>query len=208
MSNNIEELLSRYDGFLDQGTTAYHAGDLPKAREYVLMAAERLFKIANLSQLDLQEVRIKRANELLDEAEAIGVEYEKRQKAVPEAVSGADENDANYALGQRPELRLKDVAGLEQAKSFIRERLIDPFLYPEMTAEFGLRSGGGMLLYGPPGTGKTLMAKAVAGEVDAAFFPVLPSDILEKWVVTRSEIFAHSLMRRQNIHALLSSLMK
>ncbi|MBI2901720.1 MAG: ATP-binding protein, partial [Planctomycetes bacterium] len=41
---------------------------------------------------------------------------------------------------------------------------------------------GGILLYGPPGTGKTMIAKAIAGELDAAFFAIAPSEILNKWV--------------------------
>jgi SpoVK/Ycf46/Vps4 family AAA+-type ATPase len=37
-------------------------------------------------------------------------------------------------------------------------------------------------MYGPPGNGKTFIAKAIAGEVDAAFFPVNLSEIKSKYV--------------------------
>ena len=37
-------------------------------------------------------------------------------------------------------------------------------------------------MYGPPGCGKTQLAKAVAGEAQAAFLSVGPSDILSKFV--------------------------
>jgi len=37
-------------------------------------------------------------------------------------------------------------------------------------------------MYGPPGTGKTFIAKAIAGEIDAAFFSVDASQIKNKYV--------------------------
>ncbi|ACI64120.1 predicted protein, partial [Thalassiosira pseudonana CCMP1335] len=39
-----------------------------------------------------------------------------------------------------------------------------------------------ILLHGPPGCGKTKLAKAVAGEAQAAYLSVGPSDILSKYV--------------------------
>jgi transitional endoplasmic reticulum ATPase len=60
--------------------------------------------------------------------------------------------------------------------------MIYPFTHPELAKRFGIKKGGGILLYGPPGTGKTMLAKAVAGEIDAAFFTVKPSEIMSKWV--------------------------
>ncbi|MCU0724553.1 MAG: ATP-binding protein [Planctomycetes bacterium] len=60
--------------------------------------------------------------------------------------------------------------------------MVYPFLHPEAAARYGVRTGGGLLLYGPPGTGKTLLARATAGEIDAAFYTVRPSDVLSKWV--------------------------
>ena len=79
-------------------------------------------------------------------------------------------------------MRFADVAGLEDVKEEIRLRLIYPLAHPEKAQRYGIQSGGGLLLYGPPGTGKTLLARAVAGEIDAAFFTARPSELMSKWV--------------------------
>lgn len=72
---------------------------------------------------------------------------------------------------------LNQVAGLEPVKRFIRERMIEPFLYPNIASRYRLRVGGGILLFGPPGTGKTLIAKATAAELEATFLEISPSVI-------------------------------
>lgn len=51
------------------------------------------------------------------------------------------------------------------------------------TTTTGIRAApASILLHGPPGCGKTKLAKAVAGEAQAAYLSVGPSDILSKYV--------------------------
>ena len=78
--------------------------------------------------------------------------------------------------------KLSDVAGLEDVKTELHEKVIEPFIHPELFERFHLSNSGGALLYGPPGNGKTFVARAVAGELDAKFFPLNPADIKSKWV--------------------------
>lgn len=74
-----------------------------------------------------------------------------------------------------------DVAGLENAKSCIKEVIIWPMQHPELFT--GLRKPPkGILLFGPPGTGKTLIGKAIANESKATFFSISASSLTSKWI--------------------------
>jgi SpoVK/Ycf46/Vps4 family AAA+-type ATPase len=94
------------------------------------------------------------------------------------------EGEANPLLAgiERPKTSFADVGGMEELKETIRLQIIHPLNHPEMYKAFGKAIGGGILLYGPPGCGKTHLARAVAGEISAAFISIGIQDILEMWV--------------------------
>src|SRR6201996_623623 len=71
-----------------------------------------------------------------------------------------------------------DVAGIDDAKGELTE-IVDFLKTPERYQRLGGRMPHGVLLYGPPGTGKTLLARAVAGEAQAAFFSIAASEFIE-----------------------------
>jgi cell division protease FtsH len=73
------------------------------------------------------------------------------------------------------------VAGAGEAVTELRE--IRDFLDdPSRYLELGAAAPKGVLLVGPPGTGKTLLARATAGEADAAFFSASGAEFVESLV--------------------------
>jgi SpoVK/Ycf46/Vps4 family AAA+-type ATPase len=83
---------------------------------------------------------------------------------------------------ERPKVTLADVGGLEQVKARLDAAFLAPLRNPELRAYYGKSLRGGLLLYGPPGCGKTFLARAVAGELGAAFFSLGLSDVLDMWL--------------------------
>jgi cell division protease FtsH len=72
----------------------------------------------------------------------------------------------------------EDVAGIDEVEHELEE-IVDMLKNPPRYERLGARIPRGVLLYGPPGTGKTLLARAVAGEADAAFFSISASEFIE-----------------------------
>lgn len=90
--------------------------------------------------------------------------------------------DAGSVLDEveKPSVRFQDVIGAADAKDELRF-FIDYLKNPKRFSAQGLKPPKGILLYGPPGTGKTLLARAMAGESDAAFIPTVASSFVTKW---------------------------
>jgi cell division protease FtsH len=88
-------------------------------------------------------------------------------------------------MGQRTlkaeQIGFDAVAGVEEATEELAE-VRDTLLEPERFEAVGARAPRGVLLSGPPGCGKTLLARAVAGEANAAFMSVAATEFTEVYV--------------------------
>lgn len=93
---------------------------------------------------------------------------------------------------QRPSVRLADVGGMQNVKDRLNAAFLAPLRNPELRRLYGKSLRGGLLLYGPPGCGKTFIARALAGELGAAFISAGLSEILDMFI-GQSEKNLHEL---------------
>ena len=104
---------------------------------------------------------------------------------------------------ERPTTKFSDVAGIDESMVEVQE-ILDFLNEPQRFRRLGARMPKGVLLEGPPGTGKTLLAKALAGETNAAFISISGSDFVELFVGMGArrvrELFEHA---RQNSPAII-----
>lgn len=179
-----------FNMYYQKGLEAREAGNNALAKSQLLKAAETLLKLAAMSGGDLKKARMERADRLFEIASSIDDAPEKesggrgqttRQSDGKAARGGDDPDLTKWQSENVPDVRFEDVAGLDDVKKAITERIILPRKYPEVYKRFKKSAGGGILMYGPPGTGKTFVARATAGEVGAKFYSVKCSDILSKW---------------------------
>lgn len=78
-------------------------------------------------------------------------------------------------------INYEDIGGLDEELKRIREMIELPLKHPELFRRLGISAPKGVLLYGPPGTGKTLIAKAVANESGASFYPIQGPEIIGRY---------------------------
>src|SRR5438067_4128594 len=96
-------------------------------------------------------------------------------------IFGIGRSRAKLYKEERPTTTFADVAGVDEAKTELRE-VIDFLRELQRFLAIGARIPKGVLLVGPPGTGKTLLARAVAGAAKVPFFSASGTDFVELFV--------------------------
>ncbi len=113
--------------------------------------------------------------------------------------AAAEDAGALLEEAEKPNIRFDDVVGASDAKQEL-QFFISYLQNPKKFCARGLKPPKGILLYGPPGTGKTMLAKALAGEADAAFVPATASSFVTKYQGSGPEAI-RELFRRARRYA-------
>ena len=84
-------------------------------------------------------------------------------------------------VAEADKAKFSDIGGNRPAVELLAD-VVDYLRAPERWTAAGLRIPRGVLVVGPPGTGKTLLARAVAGETQAAYFYTSAAEFVELFV--------------------------
>ncbi len=196
-----------YKSFYEQGMSAYDCGDVLKARELLLKAAEMANEISTKSvsyqvKTEYRNIAMKILNFVKTKC---GNEPQKKAvKSGETKSSGDEEKTTNFQpVNNDEKITFEDVAGLQEVKEEIEFKVLNPLKNPELAKKYKINAGGKLLLYGPPGTGKTFIARAIAGEVDAVFYSINCQDLISKYMGESSkqldELFETALKNERAI---------
>lgn len=193
MSLDQNFIYMNFNQYYDEAKKALKEGEVKKAKKNFLKASEQLFKLAKMQNPGvLKDQWEKTANNILEKALELNIVGERnnqlssskiQKSSNAQAIKNEQEQKTEFLPSDsKNDVTFDDVVGLEDVKEYITLNVIKPFENPDVYEMFNKKAGGGVILYGPPGTGKTMIAKAIANEVNAAFFAIKASDIMSKWV--------------------------
>jgi SpoVK/Ycf46/Vps4 family AAA+-type ATPase len=171
---------------------AIQDSDFRQAAFHLAKAAEFALKLSDKTEGKIRGSYLHEAQDLIEIAEELQAKAKPRRKEPPapgkksvkELPGDNGENAAGeepWLVTEKPKVRLTDIAGMDDVKTKLAEMVLEPMKHQDKAKEWGIKAGGGILLFGPPGNGKTTLGKAVAGELNAAFFYATGAEIRSKW---------------------------
>jgi transitional endoplasmic reticulum ATPase len=169
-----------YTSFLNEARRHEQAGTEGAWKLY-LHAARCLLEVAGQTQGETKDSQLKQVEQLIARAGRIKPGAKKAQVSEGQPAE-KEEGTQVFAPVTVPGVSFDDIAGLEDVKREVFERVIRPMQKPELYKQYRIKAGGGILMFGLPGTGKTMIARAIAHEVNAPFYHVRGSDLKDKWV--------------------------
>ena len=194
-----------FRSFYEQAKTAYSNGDLQDAKDLFIKAAT----LANEISLESQSYNVRM--EYHNAAEKI-IKFLRNDFNKTKVANGGKSNDSQNDEGKNDfsamkveenSIKFDDVAGLTEVKNEIIYSVIEPLKNPEMALKYHINPGAKIILYGPPGTGKTFIARAIAGEIDAAFYAINCQDLISKYMGDSSkkinDLFDEALKNKRAI---------
>jgi vacuolar protein-sorting-associated protein 4 len=191
-----------YSDHLEKAKEAEDGQDFDLAFNYYLKASNTLQLLYKYEEHNkkLKQIYKDKLKEVITRAEEVKKHTKGKKKVVKAGGGGggkgkknsdSDEEDKeddelrkglmSAIISETPNVHWDDVAGLEGAKSSLKEAVILPTKYPQLF-EGERKPWTGILLYGPPGTGKSFLAKACATEANGTFFNIKSSDLLSKFL--------------------------
>tara|TARA_Y100000780_G_scaffold59342_1_gene51733 strand:+ start:1006 stop:2199 length:1194 start_codon:yes stop_codon:yes gene_type:complete len=170
-----------------------------------LLKLMHLYPDSKLNKIYTERMKSYKTRIEVLQANGIGIEPTVDPTASPqEQKASLSKNTQNnfddMVMREKPEVKWRDVVGIDDAKNALRESIVYPTKRGDL---FPLGWPRGILLYGPPGCGKTILAAATANELDGYFINVDGSSMMSKWLgeaeknVSRLFKMAHSYAERE-----------
>ena len=170
-----------------------------------LLKLMHLYPDSKLNKIYTERMKSYKTRIEVLQANGIGIEPTVDPTASPQEqkaslAKNTQNNFDDMVMREKPEVKWRDVVGIDDAKNALRESIVYPTKRGDL---FPLGWPRGILLYGPPGCGKTILAAATANELDGYFINVDGSSMMSKWLgeaeknVSRLFKMAHSYAERE-----------
>lgn len=175
--NNTSKI-EAFKSFYEQAKNSYNSDKFDESRDLFLRAAS----LANEISIESTSYNVRMEYHAIADKILTFLKNDFNKSKITASISNENDKNTFEPLKSNEKVKFADVAGLDDVKDEIRYNVIEPLNNPELAKKYHINPGAKILLYGPPGTGKTYVARAVAGEIDAAFYSINCQDLISKYM--------------------------